>query len=157
MADKKGGGRASKFMKTVNRASRISQETPLTEDVVEEQEEQVEPATQAVDSVPATDGASGSGEASGEEERPAEQQPARRTPRNTGKGRRTRTKQRSRPEKPVRITVDLDAERHRFLRDYAFREETKGTAVIRALLDELQEDPGLSDRVGERLLDPDTA
>ncbi len=53
--------------------------------------------------------------------------------------------------KPVRITVDLDAERHRRLKQYALDASTRGAPVIRALLDELDEDPELSARVQARL------
>lgn len=53
--------------------------------------------------------------------------------------------------KPVRITVDLDAERHRRLKQYALDAGTRGAPVVRALLDELDEDPELSARVRARL------
>lgn len=53
--------------------------------------------------------------------------------------------------KPVRITVDLDAERHRRLKQYALDAGTRGAPVVRALLDELGEDPELSARVRARL------
>ena len=53
--------------------------------------------------------------------------------------------------KPVRITVDLDAERHRRLKQYALDAGTRGAPVVRALLDELDEDPKLSARVRARL------
>ena len=169
MTEKKGGARASKFLKTVNRASRISQQSPemeVIEEVGEEQEpEAAEPqedeAQYAVavhtpapesDDTPAEE-PSGRTEEQGREQ---EQQSRRQSSRRSSGTRRTRAKKRERPEKPVRITVDLDAERHQFLRDYAFREDAKGTAIIRALLDELQEDPDLSDRVIGRLLDQDT-
>ncbi len=53
--------------------------------------------------------------------------------------------------KPVRITVDLDTERHRRLKQYALDAGTRGAPVVRALLDELDEDPELSARVRARL------
>ena len=53
--------------------------------------------------------------------------------------------------KPVRITVDLDAERHRRLKQYALDAGARSAPVIRALLDELDEDPELSARVKARL------
>lgn len=54
-------------------------------------------------------------------------------------------------EKPRRITVDLDTERYRVLRDFAFEERTKGTEVLRGLLDLLRDDPGVADELRERL------
>lgn len=54
-------------------------------------------------------------------------------------------------EKPRRITVDLDAARHRVLREFAFNERVKGTEILRALLDELDGDPELAERVRDRL------
>lgn len=58
---------------------------------------------------------------------------------------------RQRPEKPVRITVDLDADRHRYLRRYAADEGVRGTEVVRGLLVLLEEDPELAGRLSERL------
>ena len=59
-----------------------------------------------------------------------------------------------RPEKPVRITVDLDPELHRFLKGFAFEREAKGTEVVRALLEMLRQDPGLAEELGRRLDGP---
>ena len=54
-------------------------------------------------------------------------------------------------EKPRRITVDLDADRYMVLRQFAFEERTKGTEVLRGLLDLLQDDPRVADELRERL------
>lgn len=59
-----------------------------------------------------------------------------------------------RPEKPVRITVDLDPELHRFLKGFAFEREAKGTEVVRTLLEMLRHDPGLAEDLGRRLDGP---
>jgi hypothetical protein len=59
---------------------------------------------------------------------------------------------RPKPPKPTRFTLDLDAARHRFLKDYAQEAEAKGAAdVLRALLDELRADPDLAARVRTRV------
>lgn len=60
-----------------------------------------------------------------------------------------------RREGTKRITVDLPREEHKFLRDYAYDNETDGMRVVRALLIELRDNPGLSRRVMERLAEPD--
>lgn len=54
-------------------------------------------------------------------------------------------------EKLRRITVDLDAERHRVLREFAFSERTKGTEVLRGLLDILRDQPEVADELRERI------
>ena len=56
-----------------------------------------------------------------------------------------------RPTKPIRITVDLNASQHRFLREYCLNTGTKGTAVLRGLLAELAEDEELRSRLTQRL------
>ena len=59
--------------------------------------------------------------------------------------------QRPRPEKPFRFTLDLDRAHHQFLKDYALRAETGASKVMRALLDELRDDPELAGRVRDRI------
>jgi uncharacterized protein (UPF0147 family) len=60
-----------------------------------------------------------------------------------------------RPEKPVRFTLDLSEDAHAALK--RFTEESgagvRASQVMRALLDELAEDPGLSARVRSRIRD----
>jgi hypothetical protein len=50
-----------------------------------------------------------------------------------------------------RITVDLPRSEHKFLRDFAYDNDTDGMRVVRALLLELRDDPGLSPRVLARI------
>jgi hypothetical protein len=56
-------------------------------------------------------------------------------------------------EKTKRITVDLPRSEHKFLRDFAYDNDTDGMRVVRALLLELRDDPGLSPRVLGRMAD----
>lgn len=58
-----------------------------------------------------------------------------------------------RPEKPVRFTLDLDQERHAFLKTFALEcgAGTGGAAVMRALLDELRDSTTLGMKVRARL------
>ena len=58
-----------------------------------------------------------------------------------------------RPEKPVRFTLDLDSERHAFLKTFALEcgAGVGGAQVLRALLDELREGSNLPVRVKARI------
>lgn len=59
---------------------------------------------------------------------------------------------RPRPEKPVRFTLDLDRAHHQFLKKYTSDIEARGASqVMRALLDELRDDPQLAARVRDRI------
>jgi hypothetical protein len=53
--------------------------------------------------------------------------------------------------KTKRITVDLPIPEHKFLRDFAYDNETDGMKVMRALLLELHDDPELQRRLLSRL------
>lgn len=57
----------------------------------------------------------------------------------------------TRREGTKRITVDLPRSEHKFLRDFAYDNDTDGMRVVRALLLELRDDPGLSSRVLARM------
>lgn len=55
--------------------------------------------------------------------------------------------------KPVRFSLDLDREgHHRYLKRFAFDANTDISHILRALVDEMQTDDGLADRVRERLV-----
>lgn len=54
-------------------------------------------------------------------------------------------------EKRVRITVDASREQHRRLKMFALDAGTDGMSVMRALLEELDSDPELAERIRERL------
>jgi hypothetical protein len=54
--------------------------------------------------------------------------------------------------KPVRISVDLPKEQHKFLRRFALDADVDGMRIVRALLSELEEDTRLAQRVRDRLL-----
>jgi hypothetical protein len=58
-----------------------------------------------------------------------------------------------RPEKPVRFTLDLDQDRHAFLKSFALEcgAGVGGAQVLRALLDELREGSNLPVRVKARI------
>lgn len=58
-----------------------------------------------------------------------------------------------RPEKPVRFTLDLDQIHHQFLKTFAAQTGpgAGGAQVLRALLDELEANPNLANRVRTRI------
>ena len=72
------------------------------------------------------------------------------TPEKPARGRRGRPPS-PRPERLVRVSVDLPRSRHKFLRDFAYDAETDGMSVMRALLLEMADDPNLQARVRDRL------
>jgi hypothetical protein len=80
-------------------------------------------------------------------------QPAGETPArgSTGAGSAGRDSARTGRGATKRITVDLPRSEHRFLRDFAYDNDTDGMRVVRALLLELRDDPGLSPRVLARI------
>jgi hypothetical protein len=58
---------------------------------------------------------------------------------------------RPRKEKPTRFTLDLDRDRHHFLKQHAVGIDADASQVLRALLDELRDDPALATRVRDRI------
>jgi hypothetical protein len=80
-------------------------------------------------------------------------QPAAETPAtgSTGTGSTGTGSARAGREGTKRITVDLPRSEHKFLRDFAYDNDTDGMRVVRALLLELRDDPGLSPRVLARM------
>jgi hypothetical protein len=68
-----------------------------------------------------------------------------------GRPRRKTGRPRTRPQRMVRVSVDLPRPSHRYLRDFAYDAESDGMSVMRALLEEMREDEDLADRVLDRL------
>lgn len=64
-------------------------------------------------------------------------------------------KKASRREGTKRITVDLPKDEHKFVRDWAYDNDTEIMRVVRALLMELRDDEELSEQVLRRLPDTD--
>jgi hypothetical protein len=71
-----------------------------------------------------------------------------RPPEKPARGRPPRPK----PERLVRVSVDLPRSRHKFLRDFAYDAETDGMSVTRGLLEKLAEDSELASRRRDRLV-----
>ena len=68
-----------------------------------------------------------------------------------GRPRRKTGRPRTKPQRMVRVSVDLPRPSHRYLRDFAYDAESDGMSVMRALLEEMREDEDLADRVLDRL------
>ncbi len=65
--------------------------------------------------------------------------------------RRRTGRPRTKPDRMVRVSVDLPRPDHKFLRDFAYDAESDGMSVMRALLEELRDDGDLAERVLDRL------
>ena len=65
--------------------------------------------------------------------------------------RRRTGRPKTKPDRMVRVSVDLPRPDHKFLRDFAYDAESDGMRVMRALLEEMREDEGLAERVLDRL------
>lgn len=64
---------------------------------------------------------------------------------------RRRGRPRTKPERMVRVSVDLPRPEHKYLRDFAYDAESDGMRVMRALLLEMRDDEDLAERVLDRL------
>lgn len=64
---------------------------------------------------------------------------------------RRRGRPRTRPERMVRVSVDLPRPEHKYLRDFVYDAESDGMRVMRALLQEMRDDEDLAERVLDRL------
>lgn len=60
---------------------------------------------------------------------------------------------RPRPAKPIRFTLDLAADLHRFLKRFAADAEVDAARVMRVLLTQLRDDPELAARVRAKVWD----
>ncbi len=65
--------------------------------------------------------------------------------------RRRTGRPRTKPDRMVRVSVDLPRPDHKFLRDFAYDAESDGMSVMRALLEEMRGDEELAERVLDRL------
>ena len=54
-------------------------------------------------------------------------------------------------DRKVRVSVDLPRYRHKYLKDFAYDAETDAMSVMKALLEELNEDPELEEKILNRL------
>jgi len=67
------------------------------------------------------------------------------------RARRKTGRPRTKPDRMVRVSVDLPRPSHKYLRDFAYDAESDGMSVMRALLEEMRGDEDLADRVLDRL------
>lgn len=65
--------------------------------------------------------------------------------------RRRTGRPRTKPDRMVRVSVDLPRPEHKYLRDFAYDAESDGMRVMRALLEEMRDDEELAERVLDRL------
>lgn len=54
-------------------------------------------------------------------------------------------------ERKVRVSVDLPRSEHKYLRDFAYDAEADAMSVMRTLLEEMEEDENLAERIQMRL------
>ena len=112
------------------------------------------PATRAREEEASSNGvpANTTGDKATQAPAPARSAPA--TPRKTPETPKKRGRPaRSKPERLVRVSVDVPRSRHKFLRDFAYDAETDGMSVMRALLEELERDEKLAARISKRLVE----
>ncbi|MDP9475858.1 MAG: hypothetical protein M3R38_09250 [Actinomycetota bacterium] len=65
--------------------------------------------------------------------------------------RRRTGRPRTKPDRMVRVSVDLPRPDHKFLRDFAYDAESDGMSVMRTLLEEMRGNEELAERVLDRL------
>ena len=69
----------------------------------------------------------------------------------TERPRRRTGRPRTKPDRMVRVSVDLPRPSHKYLRNFAYDAESDGMSVMRALLEEMRGDEDLAERVLDRL------
>ncbi len=112
----------------------LTRETPATraQEAPEENQPERSPATD--------DGGGGAGQEAVFKTTATAERPRRRTG-------RPRTK----PDRMVRVSVDLPRPDHKYLRNFAYDAESDGMSVMRALLVEMRQDEDLAERILDRL------